>query len=113
MYWRACIVSDCGINLLFSWKLVETHADRDQLDANVTNDVKPELTMEAVALPAGRQIVWRCVGERILNQITVIAKDADGALDKVNDAFIHVLMQKGVYQGTKYVVDSILSTSKS
>ncbi|CAO3621292.1 unnamed protein product [Mucor fragilis] len=47
-------VADCGINLLLSWKLIETHADRDKLDANVTNDVKPDLSMEAVALPAGR-----------------------------------------------------------
>ncbi|KAL7313524.1 hypothetical protein PS15m_007262 [Mucor circinelloides] len=86
--------ADCGINLLLSWKLIETHMDRDILDANVTNDVKPDLTMEAVALPA------------------VIAKDTKGALDKVNDAFIHSLMQKGVFQGTKYIVDNILSTTK-
>ncbi|GAN06869.1 hypothetical protein MAM1_0139d06359 [Mucor ambiguus] len=86
--------ADCGINLLFSWKLVETHTDREKLDANVTNDVQPDLSMEAVALPA------------------VIAKDANGALDKVKDAFIHALMQKGVYQGTKYIVDNILFNTK-
>ncbi|KAL9545910.1 hypothetical protein MBANPS3_006909 [Mucor bainieri] len=69
------------------------HTDRDKLDANVTNNVKPDLSMEAIALPA------------------VIAKDANGALDRVNDAFIHSLKQKGVYQGTKYIVDNILSTT--
>lgn len=85
--------------------------DRDILDANVTNDVKPDLTMEAVALPAGKQSI--CYKLKHTKAVSiVIAKDTKGALDKVNDAFIHSLMQKGVFQGTKYIVDNILSTTK-
>ncbi|KAI8639404.1 hypothetical protein BD408DRAFT_404903 [Parasitella parasitica] len=85
---------DCGINLLLSWKITETNTDREKLDANVVNDVRPNLTMEAVALSA------------------VITRDTNGALDKVNEAFLHTIMQKGVYEGTKYIVDNILSVEQ-
>ncbi|KAG2191253.1 hypothetical protein INT46_011512 [Mucor plumbeus] len=80
----------CGISLLLSWKIIETNIDREKLDANVKNDVLPDLTMEAVALPG------------------VISKDTNGSLDKINSAFIHMIKQKGVYEGTKYIVDNIL-----
>ncbi|CEP18164.1 hypothetical protein [Parasitella parasitica] len=83
--------SECGIILLFSWKIMETNTDREKLDANVVNDVKPNLTMEAVALS------------------TVITKDTTGALDRVNEVFLHTIMRKGVYEGTTYIVDNILS----
>ncbi|KAI8350171.1 hypothetical protein BD560DRAFT_410005 [Blakeslea trispora] len=81
---------ECGIMLIFTWKIDAFNNDLDMLDANVENHVKPLLSLEAIA------------------HSEVIEKDEGHVLGELNDSFMFILKELGVYRAVEKAVNNIL-----
>lgn len=81
---------ECEAYFILEWKTKTVNTGRYRLDANVTDHVQPDISLEAVRS--------RSVNER----------DTEFLLGRINEKFLDMLKIQGVYAATETIINKVL-----